>query len=54
MCIHNGASHHKFFAYQIERRMTPALAGQAEVASNLKSNRSYIAFATLLVEKQLV
>ncbi|WP_339867152.1 hypothetical protein [uncultured Algoriphagus sp.] len=35
------------------RPKTPAVAGQAEVASNLKFNRSYIAFATLLVEKRI-
>ena len=37
-----------------ERRpKNPALTGQAVVASILKFNKSYIAFASLLVEKRI-
>ncbi|MFC5623809.1 hypothetical protein [Algoriphagus winogradskyi] len=46
MIIRNDASHLRFFAYQVGRPKT-------EVAPNLKFNRSYIAFATLLVEKRI-
>ncbi|MFC5623427.1 hypothetical protein [Algoriphagus winogradskyi] len=53
MIIRNDASHLRFFAYQVGRPMTPAVAGQAEVASIFKYNRSYIAFDTLLVEKRM-
>ncbi|WP_339868136.1 hypothetical protein [uncultured Algoriphagus sp.] len=54
MYTRNDASHLRFFAYQAGRPMTPALAGQAEVASTLMFNISYIAFATLLVEKRII
>ncbi|SMP32827.1 hypothetical protein SAMN06265367_10870 [Algoriphagus winogradskyi] len=35
------------------RLKTPALAGQAEVATILKVNISYIAFTTILVKRRI-
>ncbi|UZD22607.1 hypothetical protein PBT90_04130 [Algoriphagus halophytocola] len=53
MDIRNDASNQYFSAQQTRSPKTPSGAGQAEVASNLKFNISYAAFAYLLAEKRI-
>ncbi|UZD24058.1 hypothetical protein PBT90_11750 [Algoriphagus halophytocola] len=53
MDIRNDASNQYFAAQSAKRPKTPAGAEQAEVASILKFNLSYEAFASLLAEKRI-
>ncbi|MFC5624384.1 hypothetical protein [Algoriphagus winogradskyi] len=53
MSIRKDASHLSFFVYLVGRSVTPTLAGQAEVASILKSNLCFFAFDTILNQKQI-
>ncbi|UZD23804.1 hypothetical protein PBT90_10430 [Algoriphagus halophytocola] len=51
MDIRKDASNQYFSVQPARRPITPAGAGQAEVASILKFNISYAAFASILAEK---